>query len=122
MEEWSGQVEWSGGVERPGGVEWRSGAARWRMGLPLHTTLRLAFWATLVCLQVAVMMSVLSQGESILGVLLSGVYVLFYFCAASVSCPPVSTEADPLSSLQQVFFLFYTTYVAGWRLKLAGET
>lgn len=57
----------------------------------VRTSVRLAFCATLT--------------EAIIGVIMCGVYILFYFCRITVACPSKD------NNLEQVFFLFYTTYV-----------
>merc|ERR1739838_784261 len=56
----------------------------------IGTTGKIAFYSTLI--------------ESIIGVILCALYVLFHFCTITVSCPGKG-------KLQQVAFVFYTTYL-----------
>lgn len=60
------------------------------MNLGIGTTARIAFYSTLI--------------ESIIGVIFCALYILFHFCAISVSCPGNG-------KLDQVAFTFYTTYI-----------
>jgi len=60
------------------------------MNIGIGTTVKIAFYSTLI--------------ESIIGVVLCALYVLFHFCAITVSCPGSS-------KVEQVAFVFYTTYI-----------
>merc|ERR1712106_644709 len=61
-----------------------------KMIFSIGTTVKIAFYSTLI--------------ESIIGVILCALYVLFHFCTITVSCPGKG-------KLQQVAFVFYTTYL-----------
>jgi len=57
----------------------------------IGTTISISFYSTLI--------------QSIIGVVLCALYVLFHFCAITVSCPGED------SHFKQVAFTFYTTYI-----------
>jgi len=61
------------------------------MILNISTTARIAFYSTLI--------------ESILGVVVCAVYVLLHFCTIPIKCPGTT------SKLNQVAYVFYTTYL-----------
>lgn len=45
----------------------------------------------------------LPQVESVIGIAVFAVYLLFHFCAVQVSCPS--------NRLEELAFVFYTTYI-----------
>ena len=70
--------------------EWR--VARWRDGAPAHHPE--AGVLGIPGLYGAPVVASTPQVEAVLGVLLSGLYVFYYFCAASVSCPPLDRPLE----------------------------
>ena len=81
------------------------------MNLSIDTTVRIAFYSTLVRqapfhASDPYHSSTFLQIESIVGVILCALYVLFHFCTIPVHCPSTG-------KLDQVAYVFYTTYLRG---------